>query len=256
MSAPQFMQDMLKGNTKCLRANPYPGRLIVQGLCPDPRYAFQFYAIMGRSDNSRNRIFVADKEAHGDLHTDAFDPSKVKDPSLIIYQAMAESDGIYVVSNGIQTPVVLEAIRANYDIEGELHQRGITYEPDAPNHTPRITGAIVAGSRTAYFLTQRRGNDGEEARDFFETILTEPGTGYCFHTYLGNSEEDDPLPSFNISPYPLWIEHADPTANLHAMFNLLIGKNLVSMASKIIDLEGKTPSQLVIRNLNCHASAH
>ena len=135
-------------NLSRLSSNPYPGRGIVIGTSEDGLHAVQIYWIMGRSENSRNRIFSIDG---GRLFTEAADPAKVKDPSLIIYNAMNEYRGNFIVSNGNQTDTVFKGLRmdASVALRNILVDR--QYEPDAPNFTPRITG--VCQIRDEYCLS-------------------------------------------------------------------------------------------------------
>ena len=120
-----------------LAANPYPGRGLVLGRAESGASFIQVYWIMGRSENSRNRVFVAEG---GELRTEPADPSRVADPSLIIYDAMLELPGVFLVSNGDQTRTACEVMEAGGRFEDALEMR--EREPDAPNYTPRISGVI------------------------------------------------------------------------------------------------------------------
>jgi IMP cyclohydrolase len=190
-----------QANLLALGQNPYPGRGIVAGLDETGQYLVQVYWIMGRSENSRNRVFKADNET-GRLFTEAADPSKVKDPSLIIYNAMRERGDWYntlhyVVSNGDQTDTVVESMGplSLYEVLA-----GRRYEPDAPNFTQRIT-AVHSLWKERPFLQMsilRRSMLGEACDGvLFVYDQLHPGYGYCITTYSGDG---DPLPPFYGDP--------------------------------------------------------
>ncbi len=193
--------DLLaKANFFNLSGNPYPGRGIVVGLDETDKYLVQVYWIMGRSENSRNRVFSADDRR---VYTEAADPSKVKDPSLIIYNAMLQSDGCYIVSNGDQTDTILE-LQPRYDwgpgdIDFALESR--EYEPDAPNYTQRITAvcSIVAGHPAFIQMSILRKSMFDSGCDrlayFYDNLRS--GLGFCITTYSGDG---DPLPAFRGDP--------------------------------------------------------
>jgi IMP cyclohydrolase len=183
-------------NILALAENPYPGRGIVAGLDESGLYMVQVYWIMGRKPNSRNRVFDADD--NGRLFTEAADPSKVEDPSLIIYNAMREKGLNYVVSNGDQTDTVISSlIPSTFSLD--LALRGREYEPDKPNFTPRITAInSIAKGRTELFMSLLRKSLFGEGCDRFTYELTPaPGFGYCITTYTGDG---DPLPPFAGEP--------------------------------------------------------
>ena len=189
-----------------LGENPYPGRGLVQGLNRRGDMLLQAYWVMGRSDNSRNRVLAVEDDV---VRTEPFDPAKVEDPSLIIYNAMRtfyDEHTCHVVSNGNQTDTVIEGFASGQSFATSLESR--TYEPDAPNYTPRITGIIVPYNRQSPEGLAERGvsvirksSDGDEPlHEYFRDVVTaeDAGIGECVHTYLGDG---DPLPSFNRGPF-------------------------------------------------------
>ena len=176
-----------------LKGNRYPGRGIVLGESADGRCACFAYFIMGRSENSRNRVL---EEAEGALYTRPFDESKVQDPSLIIYPAMRAFGKLVIVTNGDQTDTIFAAIKEGKSFFEGLESR--TYEPDAPNYTPRISALLdLTGARPAYQMSiLKRGSAGERIHERFAYEAT-PGVGHLLHTYRSDG---DPLPSFAGEP--------------------------------------------------------
>jgi len=156
-----------EANAEALRSNRYPGRGIIIGMTPDGTRLVQVYWIMGRSENSRNRIFVLEED--GSVRTEARDPAKLTDPSLIIYYPVRQSGGAHIVTNGDQTDTIADAIASGGTFEDALRTR--TFEPDAPNFTPRISGIVQPGDKSAaYKLAILKSNRGSEAlaqRHFF-----------------------------------------------------------------------------------------
>ena len=181
-----------------LSGNRYPGRGILLGLHPDGKRAVAAYFIMGRSENSRNRVFVPGED--GGIRTRAFDESKMKDPSLIIYAPVRPAgEGTLVVTNGDQTDTVCEFLSRGQTFEEALRTR--TLEPDGPNWTPRISGVLrTAGGRIAYALSILKSADGNGEsvqRFFYEYPEPVPGEGRLIHTYEGDGA---PIPSFEGEP--------------------------------------------------------
>ena len=170
------MTDLLE----LLRSNPYPGRGIVAGA------GRVYYFIMGRSENSRNRIFAKTPDG---IRTEAFDPAKLADPSLIIYHPVRRVPGALIVTNGDQT----DTIRDTGDFRAALETR--EFEPDAPNYTPRISA--VCYDSGAFELSILKRVQGRCLREFFAYAGCEPGTGFFLSTYQGDG---DPLPSFSGEP--------------------------------------------------------
>ena len=190
-----------------LRSNPYPGRGIAVGN------ARVYYFIMGRSENSRNRIFV---ETEDGIRTQAHDPAKMKDPSLIIYHPVRETEKGLIVTNGNQT----DTIRDYGDFRKALMTR--EYEPDCPNFTPRISAMLYRdGSAELSILKEK---DGRCLREFFCYEGFEEGKGVFLSTYQGPGE---PLPSF--AGEPLEIDMPDPDA----VWAALNADNKVSLYTKV-----------------------
>ena len=224
--------------------NPYPGRGIIMGMDESGQYLVQVYWLMGRSENSRNRIFAIEK--NGILKTVAADPSKVQDPSLTIYVAMAEDDKIYAVSNGHQTLDVLHF--GNLDeLKSAITENFWQYEPDGPNFTPRITALFrprFIGKQTAEISILKRSPLGPKCiQNLYKIPITEPGFGYCVHTYDGDG---DPLPPFSGDPYllPLKGSIRGIAKNIWRHLN---EENRVSLAVKFIEIR-KPESAIFIIN--------
>lgn len=213
-----------------LAANPYPGRGICVGLDETGTIALQVYWIMGRSPNSRNRIFVVDGPT---LRTTPADPAKLVDPSLVIYNAMRELPGAYIVSNGDQTDTIFEMMNEGRTFAQALETR--EYEPDAPNFTPRISAVILARRKRfdAYMSIVRKSPLGAAAeRATYEYEALPKGAGYTITTYSGAGA---PLPSFEGTPYLLPLR--GPARNAaQVIWDALNAENRVALAVKSIDL--------------------
>lgn len=235
-----------------LQENSYPGRGLVVGVDPSGQFLVQIYWIMGRSDNSRNRVFSTE---NGRLFTEAADPAKMKDPSLVIYNAMLEKTlfsrplGFFVVSNGDQTDTVFEKLSilcypSHTYLPELLESRA--YEPDAPNFTSRITA--VTHLRIEHWRTEiavlRKSVWGESC-DRLHYVYSEiaKGFGFCVTTYVGDG---DPLPAFTGEPLLVPIP-GGINDTLKAYLEMLNEANRVSLAVKYISLiDGK--SELVAKN--------
>lgn len=222
--------------------NAYPGRGLVLGRSEDGDAWLQLYWIMGRSANSRNRVFVADGPT---LRTEPFDASAVEDPSLILYEAMLELERVYLVSNGDQTRTLCDALARGGSFEVALATR--EREPDAPNFTPRISGMIdLRGAAPAFALSVLKASRADPAhtdRHTFRPAPPPPGLGLGLTTYLGNGA---PLPAFEGEP--LWLPLAGPPeAVLERYWDALEPENRVSLALKRIPLRGGAGS-LRVRN--------
>ena len=223
-------------------ANPYPGRGLVIGLSEDGAAYAQVYWTMGRSPNSRNRVFVAEG---GDVWTEAADPSKIEDPSLIIYNAMRELAGLYIVSNGDQTDTISQAMAHGATFEQALATR--VHEPDAPNCTPRISGILDLGSGAPLAklsVVKASPFDANASnRSYFHVDAFQPGLGYTITTYMGDGK---PLPPFDGEPYLLPLDGgADAIAD--TLWSALDEDNKVSLAVKLID-PATGDSMVVVRN--------
>lgn len=217
-------------NLRRLQANPYPGRGIVLGRSADGQRLLQLYWIMGRSANSRNRVFVADA---GRLRTEPLDPARVERPELVIYTAMDAHGSQHVVTNGDQTDTVLAALRRGGDYREALRTRA--QEPDAPHYTPRIAGGIGADDGRAWLALLKADphDPARTVRAFYEYDALVPGYGWCIHTYAGAGE---PLPPFAGEPYALPLE-ASGSDLLSAMWERLDRENRIALALKIITPE-------------------
>lgn len=185
-----------------LTNNPYPGRGIVLGLSPAGA-ARMAYFIMGRSENSRNRVFT---EKEGGIVTEAADPAKLRDPSLIIYAPVRVLANQTIVTNGDQTDTIYEALAAGGTFEAALRSR--VFEPDAPHYTPRISGLVTradGGFRYKLSILKAGGPDTQSCRRFFFEY-DEPSCeiGHFIHTYAGDG---DPLPSFCGEPVEVALEN-------------------------------------------------
>lgn len=213
-----------------LKNNEYPGRGMVVGATPDGSRLVQVYWIMGRSPNSQNRVFVLENDI---VRTAPFDPARVKDPSLIIYNALRHRGDRFIVSNGDQTDTVYNALGSGGSFESALATR--TFEPDAPNYTPRVSGLIIRqGADSRYTLNILKALYNDPALPAHQTFYYRkfiPGFGHCFHTYRANG---DPLPPFEGEPYLVPLPGAiDQIAEFY-WSNLNPGTR-VSLAVKTID---------------------
>ena len=223
------IQTIAKMNEKELSKNSYPGRGIIMGLSPDSQNHIQVYWIMGRSQNSRNRVFV---QENGFIRTKAYDESKLTDPSLIIYYPVKFIQNAHIVSNGDQTDTIYQALQSGGAFENALNTR--EFEPDAPNFTPRISGMIDLGdSIHIYKLSILKSEDQNSKhciRNYFNYSKGIPGLGHCLHTYTGDGQ---PLPSFEGEPYPMPLfNDIEETANHY--WNMLNAENRVSLLTKYI----------------------
>ena len=179
-----------------LKENSYPGRGIILGKTPDGKKAAAAYFIMGRSENSRNRIFVEDGEG---IRTQAFDPSKLTDPSLIIYAPVRVLGNKTIVTNGDQTDTIYEGMDRQLTFEQSLRSR--EFEPDGPNYTPRISGIMhIENGTYNYAMSILKSRDGSpEGCNRYTFAYENPaaGEGHFIHTYM---HDGDPLPSFEGEP--------------------------------------------------------
>jgi len=228
-----------------VRHNPYPGRGIVLALSMDGGHAVIAYFIMGRSTNSRNRVFI---ERNGDIVTEAFDPAKLTDPTLIIYTPMRVcADGITVVTNGDQTDTVAEYLECGKSFEEALRTR--TFEPDAPNFTPRISGMLeVRKGHVRYKLAILKscGGDAESLqRFFFEYPTPRRGEGHFLHTYV---TDGDPLHSYEGEPKRVTVA-GTLEAFADELWENLNEDNRVSLFVRFIDLKnGDTRTRILNRH--------
>jgi hypothetical protein len=221
--------DKINRNMDALRANPYPGRGIVLGQSPDGRHLVQIYWIMGRSENSRNRVFLQDDDV---VRTAPHDESKVEDPSLIIYNCTRVLNAAHIVTNGDQTDTIYEAFELGDSFEQALASR--TFEPDSPSYTPRISGVTNLDlSNSSYqlsILKTMENNPNHPVRAFFNYEAPSPGIGHFISTYQNNG---NPLPSFEGEPQIVEVlNDIDDTLSLY--WSALNEDNKVSLLVKFI----------------------
>ncbi len=230
--------------TQLLKNNVYPGRGIIIGRSADGSKAVTAYFIMGRSVNSRNRIFVEDGEG---IRTEAFDPSKLSDPSLIIYAPVRVLGNKTIVTNGDQTDTIYEGMDKQMTFEQSLRCR--EFEPDAPNYTPRISGIMhIENGKYNYAMSILKSNNGNPAscnRYAFAYENPVAGEGRFIHTYM---EDGDPLPSFEGEPEWIGIE-GDIDEFTDKIWNSLNEENKVSLFVRFIDIKtGKYETKIVNKN--------
>lgn len=227
-----------------LKNNSYPGRGIILGKSECGCYAVAAYFIMGRSENSRNRVFVEDGEG---IRTEAFDPAKLVDPSLIIYAPVRVLGKTTIVTNGDQTDTVYEQMAAGKTFEQSLRIR--KFEPDEPNFTPRISGIIELEDEFSYSLSILKSAEGNPSachRFTFSYDCPQNGIGHFIHTYQGDG---NPLPSFEGELEKIRVT-GDIDAFTSKLWNNLNEDNKVSLFVRFIDLEtGKADTRII--NKNC-----
>ncbi len=227
-----------------LKGNPYPGRGIVIGKSADGKSAAIAYFIMGRSVNSRNRIFVEDGEG---IRTQAYDPSKLEDPSLIIYAPVRVRGNKTIVTNGDQTDTIYEGMDRHLSFEQALRSR--EFEPDGPNYTPRISGILhLEGGRYDYAMSILKSNNGDPSgccRFTFAYENPAAGEGHFIHTYM---HDGNPLPSFEGEPKLVEIpDDMDSFADM--LWESLDEENKVSLFVRYIDIEtGACRSRIINKN--------
>lgn len=231
---------------KYLSVNPYPGRGIMLGKSADGKKAVIAYFIMGRSENSRNRIFVEDKDG---IRTQAFDESKLVDPYLIIYAPVRVLGNKTIVTNGDQTDTIYELMNQQMTFEQSLRTR--EFEPDAPNYTPRISGIVKAeGGKMNYamsILKSANGNPDCCERYTFSYLAPLAGEGRLIHTYMSDG---NPLPSFEGEPVLVEIGNDDIDSFANKIWNALNEENKVSLFVRYIDIEtGCFESRIINKNV-------
>ncbi|HJB86526.1 MAG TPA: IMP cyclohydrolase [Candidatus Dorea faecigallinarum] len=227
-----------------LRENSYPGRGIILGKSPDGTKAAAAYFIMGRSENSRNRIFVEDGEG---IRTQAFDPSKLTDPSLIIYAPVRVLGNKTIVTNGDQTDTIYEGMDRQLTFEQSLRSR--EFEPDGPNYTPRISGIMhIENGTYNYAMSILKSSDGcPDSCHRFTFAYENPkaGEGHFIHTYQCDG---NPLPSYEGEPKRTQIPD-DIDAFTELLWNSLNEDNKVSLFVRYIDIEtGTYETRIVNKN--------
>lgn len=227
-----------------LRENAYPGRGIVIGRSADGLYAVTAYFIMGRSSNSRNRVFVTEGEG---IRTEAYDSSKLEDPSLIIYAPVRVLGNKTIVTNGDQTDTIYEGLDRQLTFEQSLRSR--EFEPDAPNYTPRISGVLhVEGGKFNYamsILKSSNGNPEQCNRYTFAYNNAIAGEGHFIHTYM---HDGNPLPSFEGEPKLVSIPN-QIDAFTELLWNNLNEDNKVSLFVRYINIaSGNYETRIVNKN--------
>lgn len=223
-----------------LRENSYPGRGIVIGKSEDGENIVIAYFIMGRSENSRNRVFIEEGEG---IRTEAFDPAKLTDPSLIIYSPVRTINGKTIVTNGDQTDTVYDFIAKGDSFENALQTR--TFEPDAPNYTPRISGIVYEGNYTLSILKSANGTPDSTRRFFYDYKNPLAGEGHFIHTYRCDG---NPIPSYEGEPTPIKIE-GDIDSFTEMVWENLNSDNKVSLFTRFINIKtGKTQTRIINKN--------
>ena len=234
---------------KLLNENEYPGRGIVVGKSKDGKSAMIAYFIMGRSENSRNRIF---ERFDGGMRTKAFDESKLIDPSLIIYNPFLQLENTDIVTNGDQTDTIYNYIKENgddgYSFDKALHTR--EFEPDCPNYTPRISGILnynFAKGDFTYKLSILKSSEGnpETCDRFFYSYGALNGIGHFIHTY---KENGNPIPSFYGEPEQVELPNtAEELADM--VWENLNQENKVSLFVRVVSLkDGKATEKIINKN--------
>lgn len=227
-----------------LKGNSYPGRGIVIGRSEDGTKAVTAYFIMGRSVNSRNRVFVTEGEG---IRTEAFDPSKLEDPSLIIYAPVRVLGNRTIVTNGDQTDTIFDGMDKELTFEQSLRCR--EFEPDGPNYTPRISGVMhIEGGQYDYAMSILKSNNGNpDACNRYTFAYQNPvaGEAHFIHTYMGDG---NPLPSFEGEPKLVGLE-GDIDTFTSLVWENLNEENKVSLFVRYIDIEtGKYETRIVNKN--------
>lgn len=220
----------IKSMKERLTGNAYPGRGIVVGKSADGKKAVFAYFIMGRSENSRNRVF---KEYGDEVRTEPFDAGKVQDPSLIIYSPVKVVKKDVIVTNGDQTDTVEAALKEGKCFRHALKTR--CFEPDAPNYTPRISAVMHLANGYTYEISILKCADGkgEKCNRYFFDYEPVDGVGHFIHTYVSDGS---PLPSFEGEPEPVKIGN-DLKAFAEEIWTSLNSDNKISLYCRAIDLE-------------------
>ncbi len=226
-----------------IAGNPYVGRGIVIGKTEDGKRAVVAYFIMGRSENSRNRVFT---KKDGVLYTEPFDCSKVEDPSLIIYAALREYENKLIVTNGDQTDTIYEGLLAGKDFRSSL--AGRAFEPDAPNLTPRISGMLTFSEGDfSYEMSILKSIDaeGSECARYTFDYPSRAGLGHFIHTYV---TDGNPIPTFQGEPERVYI-HRDINVFAADIWENLNDSNKISLYVRYIDLaSGEYEEKIINKN--------
>lgn len=225
-----------------LGCNTYPGRGIAVGLTPDSEYAAAAYFIMGRSENSRNRIFT---ESDGEIIIHPYDPSKVSDPSLIIYSPVRMCEKKLIVTNGNQTDTICDFLKKGGSFEEALETR--CFEPDSPNYTPRISALLDFEDKYTYKLSILKSADesGSACSRYTFSYDPIPGLGHLIHTY---NSDGNPIPAFTGEPkrieIPVGIDEFTAV-----IWNSLDSDNKISLFVRYTSLRtGKSEDRMINKN--------
>ena len=233
----------IKTLSERLEGNRYPGRGIVIGKTPDGKKAAIAYFIMGRSANSRNRVFT---EKNGEIFTEPFDASKVEDPSLIIYAAVRSYENKLIVTNGNQTDTIYDGLAAGKSFSQALTSR--EFEPDAPNLTPRISGMLTfEGNDFTYEMSILKSGDaaGTFCNRYTFSYGASAGLGHFIHTYVCDG---NPIPTFQGEPERVAMDD-DIDAFTTDLWNALDAENKISLYVRYTDLEtGAVDSRMLNKN--------
>lgn len=233
----------IKTLSERLEGNRYPGRGIVIGKTPDGKKAAIAYFIMGRSANSRNRVFT---EKNGEIFTEPFDASKVEDPSLIIYAAVRSFENRLIVTNGNQTDTIYDGLAAGKSFSQALTSR--EFEPDAPNLTPRISGMLTfEGNDFTYEMSILKSGDaaGTFCNRYTFSYGASAGLGHFIHTYVCDG---NPIPTFQGEPERVAMDD-DIDAFTTNLWNALDAENKISLYVRYTDLEtGMVDSRMINKN--------
>ena len=226
-----------------IKDNPYVGRGIVIGKSENSKYAVCAYFIMGRSNNSRNRVFT---KRGDDLFTEPYDASKVEDPSLIIYAAVRKTEGGLIVTNGDQTDTIYDGLKNGLSFSDSLKSR--EFEPDAPNLTPRISGYMTFGDGDfTYEMSILKSADplGTACNRYTFSYPSLPGLGHFIHTYV---TDGNPIPTFQGEPERVMIPDSID-AFTENLWDNLNAENKISLYVKYTDLaSGEITERLINKN--------
>ena len=221
-----------------LSTNTYPGRGIVLGVTPDGTHSVAAYFIMGRSVNSRNRIFAFEKDG---IRTEAHDPSLMKDPHLIIYHPVREVGCGWIVTNGDQTDTIWDFLARGESWEAALRTR--MFEDDGPNWTPRISGLLAFDGSYKMSILKAADPEGEACARFFYEYPANPGVGHFIHTYVCNG--NPVIPTFQGEPERVAMDN-DMDAFANMLWENLNEDNKISLYVRYTDLETGAFEQMII----------
>ena len=228
--------------TEMLSANTYPGRGIMLGITPDGTKSVAAYFIMGRSVNSRNRVFVQEPDG---IRTEAHDPSLMKDPHLIIYHPVREVGCGLIVTNGDQTDTIWEYLARGESWEAALRTR--MFEDDGPNWTPRISGLLAGDGSYKMSILKAADPEGKACSRFFWEYPATAGLGHFLHTYV--CDGNPVIPTFQGEPERVATEN-DIDVFTNAVWNALNEQNKISLFVRYTDLKtGVKEDRLINKNV-------